>query len=416
MGDRRTLVLRNFRRYQKADRARKARILDQFVEETLYSRAYAALVLRTWGTVGWSVGPRGPLRFIAGAPKPARRPAPRRYGEAVKDALIRLWFLCDCMCGKRLVPAIRALLPVYERWGELKLRPTIRQELVTLSAATADRLLREQRRKLHTIGGRSFTRRAPTGLLRQIPIRTFDEWDRSILGQLQADLVGHDGGLDQGDFAFSCTAIELCVGWVEVRIIPNKARVWVRKALDDIRTQLPFPIVALGTDTGSEFVNDHLLAWCQGHCVAFTRARPYRKNDNCFVEEKNNSLVRRTVGYLRYDTPEERELLAAIFRRQTLLSNYYYPCMKLVGKSRRGSRVYRLHDTPRTPCQRLLERPEVSDAAKQQLRQVFAQQNPAALKRELVELQNRLCALASSKPAPVVHPRGRELELRSKSD
>jgi hypothetical protein len=397
-----------------ADRRRKSVILDEFTQQTLYNRAYAALVLRQWGSCRWMVGPRGPLRLVAGAPKQPRRFAARIYGEAVRKPLIHLWYLCDCMCGKRLVPAIRALLPVYQRWGEIKVGREVQQKLLSLSAATADRLLREERKKLRTIGGLSHTRPAPSRLLRQIPLRTFDEWDRSILGQVQADLVGHDGGFSQGEFAFTCTLTELSVGWSELRPLPNKARVWVKNALEDIRRQLPFPIAALGTDTGSEFINDHLLAWCQASHIVFTRARPYRKNDNCYVEEKNNSLVRRTVGYLRYDTPEELALLEAIYQRQTLLTNYFYPWMKLVGKSRRGARVYRRYDVPRTPCQRLLEREDVPKEVKRQLERTYCQLNPAALKRELTELQTKLYEIASAKPAPVVRPRGKKLVIRSK--
>jgi hypothetical protein len=176
----------------------------------------------------------------------------------------------------------------------------------------------------------------------------------------------------------------------------------------------PFPVLALGTDTGSEFINHHLFAWCQSCHINFSRTRPYRKNDNCFVEEKNNSLVRRTVGYLRYDTPEELALLQAIYQRQTLLSNYYfYPWMKLVGKSRRGARVYRRYDTPRTPCQRLLERADVPTQVKKTLERTFETLNPAALKRELTELQNRLYDIASAKPLPTIHPRGKELVIRA---
>jgi hypothetical protein len=318
------------------------------------------------------------------------------------------------MCGKRLVPAIRALLPVYQRWGEIQVGQQIAQKLLSLSAATADRLLRDERQKLRSRRGSTHTHPAPSRLLCQIPLRTFDEWDRNLLGQFQADLVGHDGGLSQGEFAFTCTLIELSVGWSELRPLPNKARVWVKKALEEVRCQLPFPMIALGTDTGSEFVNDHLLAWCQSHNIQFTRARPYRKNDNCHVEEKNNSLVRRTVGYLRYDTPEELALLQQIYQRQTLLTNYFYPWMKLVGKSRRGARVYRRYDTPRTPCQRLLERQDVPKEVKQQLEHRYNQLNPAALKRELTELQQRLYETASAKPAPVIHPRGKELVIRPK--
>ena len=413
MEERRAVVLNTFRRYQKADRQHKGRILDEFVQLTGYSRAYAALVLRRWGTSCWQVGPRGPLRLVAGT-LPARRGAvARTYDEEVRQALIRVWYLCDCMCAKRLVPALRALLPVYERWGELRVSPAVREKLLLLSAATADRLLQQERRAVRILRGTTHTRAAGGGLLGKIPLRTFDEWDRSILGQVQADLVGHDGGLNQGDFAFTCTVTELSVGWSELRPVVNKARVRVAEALEHIRSSVPFTIIALGTDTGSEFVNDHLYAWCQQHRIRFSRGRPYRKNDNCFVEEKNNSLVRHSVGYLRYDTPEELQLLKAIYQRQTLLSNYFYPWMKLVRKTRRGARVYRHHDAPRTPFQRLLERTDVSAQIKEHLQSTFDSLNPAQLLRELTDLQQQLYKLASTKPLPRFHYiKGKGIEIR----
>jgi hypothetical protein len=415
MADKRTIIKRSFRDYQKGDRRTKGQILDRVRKQTLYrSRAYLALVLRQWGRVGWQVGPRGPLRLVAGAPARPRKAASLTYGESVRTALIRLWYFCDCLCGKRLVPAVRTLLPVYERCGELKVSLSVKHKLLTLSAATADRLLKQERSKVHTGRGRSYTR--STTLLRQIPLRTFDEWDRSKLGQVQADLVGHDGGQNGGEFAFTCTVTELSVGWTELRPLPTKARVWVAKALEDIRKSLPFPVIALGTDTGSEFINHNLLDWCLANKIAFSRTRPYRRNDNCFVEEKNNSLVRHCVGYLRYDTPEELTLLGAIYQRQTLLSNYFYPYMKLVAKSRRGARVYRQHDLPRTPCQRLLEREEVPQTTKDHLRATFEAMNPAALKRELTDLQQRLYQIASAKPAPIIRARGKELVIHPRSD
>jgi hypothetical protein len=411
MSERRAVVEQTFRRYQKADRQHKGKILDEFVQLTGYRRTYAALVLRRWGTVSWQVGPRGPLRLVAGMPRRPRKAVPPVYGEEVREAVVRLWYLCDCMCSKRLVGAIPTLLPVCERWGEVQVAPSVREKLLRLSAATADRLLREERQKLRVTRGTTHTRAAASSLLGQIPLRTFDEWNRGILGQVQADLVGHDGGLNLGDFAFTCTVTELSVGWTELRPVANKARVRVAKALEDIRASLPFAIVALGTDTGSEFINHHLFDWCHEKHIHFTRTCPYRKNDNCFVEEKNNSLVRRTVGYLRYDTPQELRLLKAIYERQTLLSNYFYPWMKLAAKTRRGARVYRQYDAPRTPLQRLLERDDVPAATKARLQSVFNQLNPAHLKRELTELQVRLYAVASRKPAPNLRAHGPRLEI-----
>jgi hypothetical protein len=314
MSERRTVIQLTYRRYQKAVRKKKTQILEEFVALTGYKRVYAALVLRQWRTERWVVDPQGSLRLVAGARRPKRRPGKRRCDQRVRKALIQLWYLCDCMCGKRLIPALRSLLPVFLRWGEIQLDGVVQDKLRTLSPATADRLLREERKRLRLKRGHSHTRPAASSLVQQIP--------------------------------------------------------------------------------------------------QFTRARPYRKNDNCFVEEKNNSLVRRSVGYQRYDTEEELALLREIYQRQTLLSNYFYPCMKLVGKSRRGSRVYRRYDTPRTPYQRLLERPEVSDGTKQELTRIFNQLNPALLKRELTELQQQLFQLAASKPPPHGHARGKEFVIK----
>jgi hypothetical protein len=412
MQERRKVIEQTYKRYQKADRVKKSRILDEFVEITGYNRAYAAMVLRQWGTTHWVVGPKGPLRLVAGQKKRRRRRGIRTYDEAVKKELIHLWYLCDCMCGKRLVPAIHTLLPVFQRWGEIQVQAEVQEKLMSISAATADRLLVQERKRIQTRRGKTHTRSAPWHLTQQIPLRTFDEWDRSVLGQVQADLVGHDGGVNLGQFAFTCTVTELCVGWTELRPLQNKARVWVTQAMDEINQQVPFHIIALGTDTGSEFVNNHLFAWSKRCGIRFTRTRPYRKNDNCFVEEKNNSVVRRTVGYLRYDREEELVLLQAIYQRQTLLCNYFYPSMKLIKKTRHGSRVYRQYDTPQTPYQRLLTRKEVPKKTKEQLTRIFNQTNPAMLKRELTDLQDKLFKLASSKPAPNVRSRGKELVIR----
>ena len=411
MSERRAVIQQTYQRYQKASRPEKSRILEEFAQLTGYSRPYAALVLRQWATTRWVVGPKGPLRLVAGQAKRPRRPGIQVYDQPVRAALVHLWYLCDCMCGKRLVPAIRSLLPLYQRWGELQVSPQVQEKLLQLSPATADRLLREERKQLQSSRGRGHTHPAPGSLLREIPLRTFDEWDRQLLGQFQCDLVGHDGGLNHGEFAFTCTLTELCVGWTELRPLRNKARVWVQKALDEIRSGLPIALRALGTDTGSEFINHHLFHWCHSHGIAFSRARPYRKNDNCFVEERNNSLVRRTVGYLRYDTEQERTLLGQIYQRQTLLSNYFYPCMKLVEKTRRGSFVHRRYDTPCSPYQRLMLRPEVPQAIKRALTFTFTHHNPAQIKRELTELQQRLYDIASSKPLPEIPPRGRELVI-----
>lgn len=235
------------------------------------------------------------------------------YGEDVLVALRVVWAVLGAPCEKRLKAALPDTLSALERHAELTVEPSVRVALLAMSAATMDRRLAGDRRRWQ-LKGRTGTK--PGTLLKhQIPIRTFADWDDTTPGFAQADLVAHDGGNGCGDYARTLTLTDVATGWTECRGLPNpnKARVWVVEAIDDVRTVLPFPLLGLDSDNGSEFTNHHLLTYCTDRQIAFTRGRPYRKNDSCHVEEKNWSIVRHAVGYLRYDTPASpyRRLLAA---------------------------------------------------------------------------------------------------------
>jgi hypothetical protein len=244
--------------------------------------------------------------------------------------------------------------------------------------------------------GRSHTK--PGTLLKnQIPIRTFSEWEDRRPGFVEIDLVGHDGGDARGEFAQTLDVTDVCTGWTETEAVKNKAQAWVFQALQDIRNRLPFDVLGVDSDNGSEFINHHLLRFCSEEKITFTRTRSYRKNDNCFVEQKNYSVVRRAVGYYRYDTEEELRILNELYGYLRLYTNFFQPVMKLMEKTRIGSRVKKKYDKPRTPYQRVIESPHVPEDRKEQLRKQYATLNPAALKRTITKLQQKLLKMESLK-------------------
>ncbi len=231
----------------------------------------------------------------------------------------------------------------------------------------------------------------------QIPIRTFSEWDEKSLGFVEIDLVGHDGGDARGEFIQTLDVTDVCTGWTETQAVRNKAQVWVFEALKDIQGRLPFELLGIDSDNGSEFINHHLLKFCAEGKITFTRARSYRKNDNCFVEQKNYSVVRRAVGYSRYDTEEQRNILNELYGHLRLYTNFFQPVMKLIEKTRIGSKVIKKYDKPRTPYQRVLESPSVPECKKQQLKEQYATLNPADLKRKITRLQQKLLKMVALK-------------------
>jgi len=264
--------------------------------------------------------------------------------------------------------------------------------LLNISPATIDRLLVEERKK-QTLVSRSKTK--PGTLLRhKIPIRMFSQWDDKRAGFVEMDLVGHEGGDSFGDYIQTLDITDVCTGWTETQAVRNRAQVWVFEALKQIRERLPFKLLGIDSDNGGEFINDQLYRYCQSEQITFTRGRPYRKNDSCYVEQKNYSVVRRAVGYLRYDTVEQLEIINELYGYLRLYTNYFQPVMKLIEKTRIGSRVRKKHDKPKTPYQRVLESLNVEEKKKKVLRSEYAKLNPAELKRQITRLQTKLRKLA----------------------
>jgi hypothetical protein len=385
MEQRRAVAAKMAGRYQRAGKKEKGQLLDEFVKLTEYQRAYARRVL---GNHGRRMPLGGKTVLIADARQRTRSPRPRVYDEQVAVALIRLWKMMDYLCGKRLQPALAEWIPALERHGELRFEPEVRAKLLRISAATIDRLLQPERRK-HELRGRSRTK--PGTLLKhQIPIRTHAQWDENRPGFVEIDLVGHDGGSTAGDYCQSLNLTDIATTWTEPLAVPNKAQQWVFEALQEARKNLPFDLLGIDSDNGAEFINHQLEVYCRQEKITFTRSRPSRKNDNCFVEQKNYSIIRRAVGYGRYDTPEQLALLRQLYRRLRLYTNFFLPTMKLKSKVRHGSRVTKTYDEAQTPYQRVLASAHVSKPLRQRLRKQYPTLNPAALKREIDQLQARL--------------------------
>lgn len=385
MKARQALVRVTAGRYQKASRKEKRKILDEFVQSTCYHRCYASFLLSRHGR---PLRVDSKTRLVGDVSKRVRKKREPIYGADVLKALKIVWMNLDFMCGKRLKAALTQTVTVMEKWGEMSVSAETKQKLDRISAATIDRRLGPERKRLE-LKSRSGTK--PGTLLKhQVEIRTFADWDENKPGFAETDLVSHGGGDERGDFCQSLCLTDICSAWSEAEAVRNKAQVHVFEGLKNIRQRLPFDLLGLDSDNGSEFINGHLIAYCKQEGITFTRSRPYRKNDNCFVEEKNYTLVRRAVGYMRHDTPEELKILNRLYYYLCLRSNYFLPTMKLTSKQRIGSKVVKRYLLPETPYQRLLGSADVSDEPKQQLKQKYQELNPAQLTREIARLQQAL--------------------------
>ena len=389
MSEKKALTRQMAARYRRSTKKKKGKILDEFIAGTKYKRKYAGWILRNWGKRRIVRIDGELVELVVGRPRKKRRkPRERIYDEEVFEALKKVWAIFDCICGKRLVAVLRTMLPVLEKFDEIDLSREVRAKLERISAATVDRLLAKEKQKLR-IKGRGHTK--PGTLLKhQIPIRTFSGWDECKPGFVEIDLVGHEGGIAQGEFAFTLNLTDVQSGWTEPRAIKNKAQKWTFEALMHIKQRIPFALLGIDSDNGGEFINYHLYEYCTKNNIAFTRSRAYRKNDNCFVEQKNNSVVRRYAGYLRYDTQQQLNILNEIYDQVRLMVNFFQPSMKLLSKTRNGAKTTRRYDEPKTPHQRLMSSTDIPQRVKDNLTAQFDQLNPAEINRQMVRLQGKL--------------------------
>ena len=355
------------RRYRGAGRAEKGRLIDEAAAVTGYHRRYAQALLRVG--VPYS-GPR--LR---------RGGRPRLYGPQVLQALTVAAEATGWICGKRLAAALPDLVPALEREGALRLCAEERAALLAMSAATIDRRLAARRREQRP---RGVATTKPGSLLKsQIPVRTYTPWDEQAPGFVEIDLLAHCGTSTVGEYACTLTLVDIATGWTECAAIANKGQLAVLAALGRLRARLPFPLRGVDCDNGSEFLNAHLVRYCQAEQLTLTRCRAYHKNDQAHVEQKNWAVGRQLVGYDRYEGAEAVAALAGVYDLLHLYVNGYLPVMKLVGKERDGARVRKHYDVPQTPYRRA----EAAGVLWPDAQEVFAAQlvatGPLRLRRQL---------------------------------
>lgn len=392
MKSRKELSATTAARYRGARRAGKASILQEFCKATEYNRAYAATLLRGYGSRRIESGPGGVTRLTTTKLKRSGGGRPRLYDAQVQRVVVNLWRRLGYLCGKRLVPILRRCIPSIRRDRFLRPSAEVCRALARISAASIDRLLKPARQRLRLKGGCHTRRRS--GLLAMIPVRTFGDFSSVEPGHVQLDTVGHDGGISAGDYTFSLTISDVCTGWTERRAVKNRASCWITDALKEMRQAMPFPVKHLHPDNGSEFININLYRYCKTNGIELSRSRAGRKNDNCWVEQKNFDTVRKLVGYARYASPEALEALNTLYRLQGVLQNYVLPSMKLRAKTRIGSRIQKLYDKPLTPAQRVLSHEGVSKEAKARVGRTNARIDPLALADEVAVLQGKVLALA----------------------
>jgi hypothetical protein len=369
-------------RYLRASKAEKGRILDEFVITTGYHRKYAIRLLR-----------HGPPRRPAG-----RRRGRRIYTLAVVQALTYVWEVCDCICSRRLHPFLPEILAVLERHQELVLAAETKELLLRMSRATIDRLLKPARARRPQRG--LSTTKPGTLLKKAISVRTFADWEDARPGFLELDLVAHCGDSTSGEYIHTLDTVDVSTGWSECVAVPNRGQQAVFQALQVIRARLPFPLLGIDSDNDSAFINDHLYRYTQREQITFTRSRPYKKNDQAHIEQKNWSVVRRLIGYDRYDSAQALAHFNALYQDLRLYVNFFQPSLKLVDKHRVDKKVRKTYDVAKTPYQRVLLSSDVTEGNKEALRQTYASLNPVALRRRIDAHLNALWDSVLGKHTP----------------
>jgi hypothetical protein len=365
------LIKRYAKLYKKARKGEKTRILSIITEITGYTRKHAIFLLNNPDTLKNKV----------------RRKRKSKYSHLV-DTLTFVWATANFLCGKRLKPFMEFLVDSLIRHGELHISEDDRALLISMGASTIDRLLAPKRREYH-IKGRSTTK--PGTLLKhQIPIRTFQDWNDSRPGFLEVDLVAHCGSSVKGEFINTLDMTDVATGWTVCRAFMGKGRRFASQAMDSAMPDFPFPILGIDCDNDGIFINEHISSYCLEREITFTRSRAYKKNDQCFIEQKNWDVVRKNIGYLRLDTQGQLDKLNCVYDLLAFYQNYFQPSRKLIEKVRFGAKVKKRYDDAMTPVQRLLIREDLPEETRSKLEKAMKNLNPVNLKRQMNRLVKAL--------------------------
>lgn len=368
-------------RYRQADKVTRQQILNEFCQVCGYNRKYA-------------------IRLLNGLPpeKPKGRGRARTpfYGPRVISLLAAIWEAAGYPWSVRLA----ALLPVWMPWAKKRfhLTASLERQILSISPATIDRRLKEKKR---TLKKNLYGRTKPGTLLKHhIPLKT-DHWDVATPGFTEIDLVSHSGSCAEGEFIHSLNQTDIHTTWVETRAVMGKSQERVKNAMDEMRSSLPFQLLGIDSDNGSEFINAHLYRYCQGLGIQFTRGRPYKKDDNAHVEQKNWTHVRKPMGYVRYDSHEALDAMNDLYRNELrLFQNLFQPSVKLVKKVRIGSRLKRVYNAPKTPFQRVCDCPQADSVRVAQLKTLFKSLDPFELSKTIDRKLERIYEMAHHRRSP----------------
>jgi len=382
-GSRHELLLSIYPRYHPAGRREKTLILNSFCAATGYHRKYA-------------------VQLLGQPPEPTRRKRRarrRRYGGEILRVLLKIWEAAGYPWSVRL----KALLPMWLPWARRRFRisPEIEQQLLAMSPRTMDRGLRPSKQRL---GRRLYGRTKPGSLLKHhIPLQT-SSWAEARPGFTEMDLVSHSGNSARGEFLHSFNVTDIATAWVETRAVMGKGQTGIVLALEEISVALPFPLLGVDSDNGSEFINQHLVRFCRDREIQFTRSRPYKKDDNAHIEQKNWTHVRKLLGWDRYDSLQALDGLNDLYRNELrLMMNLFQPTVKLVRKVRVGSRLRRIYSPAQTPLDRVLASASMDSHTAQQLSQLRQHLDPFELSKTIERKLQRIYRLANSRLSPTTN-------------
>jgi hypothetical protein len=357
-------------RYLKAPKKEKGQILDEFCLNTGYARKYAINILQA----GYD---------YHRVKREGHKKRKKIYGEATLVAVITIWEFLEYPCGLRLKPVLAGTAEALERFNEIQLNESIKNDLQKISARTLDRRLKKERqiRRLHR--NRGATKHGSL-LKSSIPIR-ITNWDIREVGFMEMDTVAHNGGDSSGEHVWSLDVVEIYSGWSEQLAVLGKSEFGIVKAINEVKDTVPFDVLGFDSDGGSEFINWHMVRYCKRNDLMFTRSRPDRKNDNAYVEQKNYTHIRQWLGYGRYDTMEQLMFINDLYRNELrLFNNFFRPVMKIKSKEKINNSVCRKrYDTAKTPYQRLMESSQIRETKGKELQAMYLSLNPAELKRRI---------------------------------
>lgn len=367
-------VLISQRGYLLESKKGKTELLDEYCRNTKQNRKYVIRKIRSG-------------KYLKDKAKKRRRK--EYYDSYVKVALIKCWEIFDYPCGQRLQPLLETEVDRLRKLGELQCSDEVAKKLKKMSFRTIDEKLTRQK-EVECLK-RKYHQKSHPLLYQKIPVKLFHEWDKNQIGNIQMDLIEHCGQSARGEYINTISATDIASGWWEAQAIMGRSQRATFNGINEVRSRFPLPWREIHTDNGAEFISSHLFRYAQQENFGFSRSRPNKKNDNCFIEQKNWTHVKKFVGYLRYDTEEELEILNYLYKEELrLYKNFFQPVMKLISKERIGGKIKRVYDTPKTPYQRVMESREVDEETKQELKKFYELLNPAELKRKI---DNRLNTL-----------------------